>query len=85
MGSRRLVERAFSEWVVGGEEEGGGRTCQNRWSLRIGQGGQCEPRPALSSTAPSIIQPGGADLELDMHRATWPLAPRKTNGDKDLE
>lgn len=35
---------------------------------------------------PSIIQPGGADPELDMQRADTALSPpRKTNGDKDLE
>lgn len=41
-------------------------------------------RPAFSD--PSIMQPGGADQELDMHRADMALSPpRKTNGDKDLE
>jgi hypothetical protein len=40
----------------------------------------------LALSDPSIMQPGGADMALDMHRADMALSPpRKTNGDKDLE
>ena len=71
-----------------GRKKRGGRT-RGQWGLRIGQGRLMRALACSLLSDPSIIQPGGADPELNMHWATWPSAhhphPRKTNGDKDLE
>lgn len=57
-----------------------------RWGLRIRQGRLISAKAFSLLSDPSIILPGGADPELDMHGAGMALSPpRKTNGDKDLE
>lgn len=70
--------------MSGGKGEEEGAVWQDLGSIRQGRLISAKAFSLLSD--PSIILPGGADPELDMHGAGMALSPpRKTNGDKDLE